>query len=1122
MGRVISTAIQFIDGFTRPSREVIQSMRRMGNEAIKAGKQIQNAGKTISNAGASLTKSVTLPIAGVATAALKMSNDFENAMAKVGTIADTTNTPMAVLKGQVIDLSNAVGIGVADIAEAQYQAISAGVDTAASVDFVSTAVKAAKGGFTDTTTAVDGLTTVLNAYGFEAGKAAEISDQMLLAQNFGKTSFGDMASSMGKVIPIASSLNVSTEELFGSIAVLTKNGIATSEAVTGLKAAYSNILKPSADASKTAQQLGLDFSSAHLQSAGWANFLDEIKEKTGGNTETMAKLFGSTEALNSVTVLAGKGSADFTKVLGQMGESAGMTQTAYEKMLTPTERMNISFNKIKNSLIQFGVALTPAFDKVAGIIGKVGDKLNNLSEGQVNAIVKFAAIAAAIGPAIMAFGKIVTAVGTAKKMFGTITKAIANFGGIMGIITSPAGIVIGVLAAIALAAVLIIKNWEKVKGFLQGIGSWFQNVFEKAGFSVEGFKNKFTSIVESIGSIAGKISDICKSVADIFKKEFASSISEGAAEAGQMLETLVGGVAVTFDGIVMAVDKGLQVFDALLKFFTGAFSGNWKSAAQGFRNSLKNIFPPDIANGLIKAFDNTLPFIKTVVSGIKVAFAGLVQDVKKIFGSITNVFKGIGTMLKGIFSGDAQMALKGFQTAAGGVVDTIGGIFKTKINAIKNFVVGAFSKFLPKGVIDKIAGAFDLVASKWDIAIGAAKGCVSGFVRAIKPIIGNIKTVFQGVGQFVKAVFTGDFKGALKGLKTIAKGQLSSLVNLIKAPFKLIGGIVKGAVNSFKKMNVVKKTFSALGKAVKKALSACGVDMKKFSATANNIKTRVSSIVKGMKKIFHTVFGAIGKVVKKVASVIAGVFGKKVGGTCEKTNAKIKALKIMFSAVFKGIAESIKRSVAIIAGVVKVAFGAVKGAIAAAVNTITEIISGLMTEFDGIITFVSGVFTGNWKQAWEGVKTIFKGVFDSLVALCKAPINAVIGIINGAISGLNNIKVAIPDWVPGLGGKSFGINIPTIPMLYKGTDNWRGGAAVIHDRGGEIVDLPQGTRVYPHDKSIEMARKEGAAGAGAAPITINIQKLADKLEVRSDGDIDRIAEALAYRLKKVAFNSGMV
>ena len=148
---------------------------------------------------------------------------------------------------------------------------------------------------------------------------------------------------------------------------------------------------------------------------------------------------------------------------------------------------------------------------------------------------------------------------------------------------------------------------------------------------------------------------------------------------------------------------------------------------------------------------------------------------------------------------------------------------------------------------------------------------------------------------------------------------------------------------------------------------------------------------------------------------------------------------------------------------------------------------------------------------------IFGGIFDTLAALIKAPINAVIGIINGAISGINKLGIDVPDWVPVIGGQKFGINIPPIPMLYKGTNNWQGGAAIIHDRGGEIVDLPKGSRVYPHDKSIEMARREGA-GSG---IIINIQKLADKIEVRSDEDIDRIAEALAYKLKKVAFNTGM-
>lgn len=1121
MGRVISTALQFIDGFTRPSAAAIESMRRMGNEAVKAGKQIQNAGKVISSAGSTLTKSITLPIAGVATAALKMSNDFENAMAKVGTIADTTAAPMEALKEQVIDLSNTVGVGVSDIAEAQYQAISAGIDTASSVNFVGTAVKAAKGGFTDTTTAVNGLTTVLNAYKKGADEATAISDQMLIAQNFGKTSFGEMASSMGKVIPIASSLDVSTQELFSSIAVLTKNGIATSESVTGLKAAFSNILKPSSDAAKYAKSIGLEFNAAHLQSVGWAQMLQEIKEKTGGNTEAMGRLFGSTEALNSVLVLAGKGSGDFTTAMEMMKNSTGATQAAYEKMLTPAERMNISFNKIKNSLIQFGAALTPVFSKVADIIGAVGDKLNSLSEGQVNAIVKFAAIAAAIGPAIMTFGKIVTMVGTVKKTFGTMLKTVSNFGGIAKMIASPAGIVIGVLAALAVAAVLIIKNWDQVKAFLSSVGAWFKNAFEKAGFSVEGFKNKFTSIGNTIGNIADKIGGFCKSIAGIFKKEFAGSVSEGVSDMNSGLEAFVGGAVSAFDGIVTAVDKGLKAFEAILDFFTGAFMGNWDSAAQGFRNSLKNIFPADIADGLIRGFDKALPAIKAVTEGIKSAFNGFVQDTRKIFDSFKGIFGGIGTLLKGIFTGDTETALSGFKTVINGVLDTVSNIFKAKFNAIKNFVVGALSTFLPEETVSKIAGAFDSVAQAWDFAIGTIKNLINNFAQAIKPVFDNIKTVLKGVSQFIKGVFTGDWKGALNGLKTIASGALSGLVNIIKAPFTAIKNTVKGAINTFKSLNIVKTVFTGIGNAIKKVLTKCGVDLNKFSSNINNIKSRVGSIINNLKTIFSTVFNAIGKVVRSVATVIANIFGKKVSSTCSTAGAVITAFKAVASAAFNFIAGAVKKAMAVIVPVVKVAFSAIGGAISAAADSITSIISGLMTVFDGITTFISGVFTGNWSQAWEGIKTIFGGVFDSLVALCKTPINAVIGIINGAISGLNKINISIPDWVPGLGGKSFGINIPTIPMLYKGTNNWQGGAAVIHDRGGEIVDLPKGSRVYPHDKSVEMARKEGAAAAGGAGgISIIIQKLADKIEVRSDEDIDRIAEALALKLKKVALNTG--
>ncbi len=1124
MGRVISTAIQFIDGFTRPSREVIQSMRQMGNEAIKAGKQIQNAGKTIANAGATLTKAVTLPIAGVATAAVKTAADFEAAMSEVGAISGASGEDMAKLTAKAKEMGATTAFSASESAEAMKYMAMAGWKTADMTEGIAGIMNLAAASGEDLAATSDIVTDGLTAFGMAAKESGRFADVMAATSSNANTNVALMGETFKYCASTAGAMGYSVEDISVAIGIMGNAGIKGSMAGTTLKNTIANLAKPTDAQAAVMKKLGISLTDSSGNMKSFAEVMDNLRSSFSGLSETekaaAATTLAGKESMAGLLTIVNASTEDFDKLTAAINGSSGSAEKMAAKML---DNLNGQLTLLKSAAegiaITIGNKLMPYVKTAVSWVQKAADYINNLNDAQLDNIIKWAGIAAAIGPAIMVFGKVVTAVGTAQRIFGTITKTIANFGGIMGIITSPAGIVIGVLAGVALAAFLIIKNWDKVKGFLQSVGNWFKNAFEKAGFSVEGFKRKFTSIGNAIGSIAGKIGGFCKAVAGIFKKEFAGDIKAGAAEAGGILETFVGGTVAAFDGIVTAVDKGLQVFDALLSFFTGAFAGNWDNAAQGFRNSLKNIFPPDIAEGLTKVFDTVLPVIKAAVLGVKAMFGGLVQDVKKIFGGIGAVFKGIGGVLKGIFSGDAETALKGFQTAAGGIVDTIGNIFKAKINAVKNFIVGAFSTFLPESVVKKIAGVFDAVAGAWDIAIGAAKGYISGFVQAIKPLIENIKTIFKGVAQFVKGVFTGDWKGALNGLKTIASGALSGLVNIIKAPFKLIANTVKGAVNSFKNLNIVKSIFTALGNAIKNVLTKCGVDMKKFSGAVNNIKTRVGSIINGLKTIFSTVFNAIGKVVKALATVIANIFGKKVSSTCSAAGAVITAFKAVASAAFNFIAGAIKKAMNIIVPVVKVAFGAIKGAISAAVNTITSIISGVLTVFDGLITFISGVFTGNWRQAWEGVKSIFKGIFDTFAAICKAPINAVIGIINGAISALNKINVTIPDWVPGLGGKSFGINIPTIPQLYRGTDNWKGGMAMIHDRGGEIVDLPQGSRVYPHDKSVEMARREGER-SGSGSIQVNIQKLADKIEVRSDEDIDRIAEALAYKLKKIALNTG--
>ena len=122
---------------------------------------------------------------------------------------------------------------------------------------------------------------------------------------------------------------------------------------------------------------------------------------------------------------------------------------------------------------------------------------------------------------------------------------------------------------------------------------------------------------------------------------------------------------------------------------------------------------------------------------------------------------------------------------------------------------------------------------------------------------------------------------------------------------------------------------------------------------------------------------------------------------------------------------------------------------------VKTIIGGLQTTFNGLINFITGVFTGDWRRAWEGVKGIFKGIFDTLYGIVKIPLNLIIDAVNTLIKGLNKIKFDIPSWVPGIGGKSFGINISAIPKLAKGGITSGPMLAMIGDNpGGKEVVSP--------------------------------------------------------------------
>lgn len=396
---------------------------KTGNERIKA------LSSSMTSVGQSLTKKFTLPLVGAGTAMATMAMNSETSFAKVNTIIDKTAVNYDSLKKGVIEASNKTGIAVNDFNEALYSSISAGVDSTKAIGFTTDAIKLAKGGFTSAESAVDIVTTALNAYGMSADKATDVSDKLITTQNLGKTTVDELASSMGKVIPSAKAYGVNIDNVCAALATLTKNGIATAEATTYYNAMLNELGKSGTTADKTLRSLsGKGFKELMDSGTGVTEILNMLESSAKKSGKSIGDMFGSSEAAKAALTLMKADGAEYNDILKQMESSAGATQKAYEEMdSTPLEKCKKALNSIKNVGIQLGSQFLPVIANVAEKVALVAQKFGELSPETQETIVKFGLLVAAAGPVLSIGGKLINTTsnlfGVGKKLMGGLKNA---------------------------------------------------------------------------------------------------------------------------------------------------------------------------------------------------------------------------------------------------------------------------------------------------------------------------------------------------------------------------------------------------------------------------------------------------------------------------------------------------------------------------------------------------------------------------------------------------------------------------------------------------------------------------------------------------------------------------
>ena len=886
MSRVISTCIQFIDKFTAPSKETLKAMRKMSSEAKAAGKSIKSAGDTIANAGSKMTKSVTVPIAGVGVAAVKTAADYESAMSNVQAITGATGDDFKKLTQLGKDLGASTAWSAQECAEAMQYTGMAGWTAQQNIDGLKGILDLASASGTELARTSDIMTDAISAFGYKASDSAKFADVMTKACTSANVSVDTLGESYKYCGAICGTMGYSIDEVTTSLAVMGNMGIKGSQAGTALKNAISNMAAPTKNMKAAMDDLGISITNQDGSMKSWGDVIKNLQGSFKGLSQDQQaayakQLFGK-ESMAGMLAIINTSTKDYNALADSIKNSGGAANDAAQTQLNNLNgQLTLLKSALEGAAITIGDKLLPYIKSAVAWVQKATDWFNGLSDAQVNTIMKIAGVVAAIGPAIMIFGKLTSGIGQAVLTFGKISGAIAKAGGVLGLITSPAGIVIGVLAGVAAAAFLIIKNWDKVKPAVMKV------------------KDAFTSVMPSI------------------KQTIANAISAA------------------------------------------------------------------------------MPIITTLVKTFKDIMPKAINVAKTVIAAITPVIK-------------------------------------TVVNTVS-------------ALIPIIAKTFVSVAQK--------------LTPVVKTIANVVKAAIPVIGKLFAAAFT--FVG-----NTITK--VMPYINRIA---KVIGSVLVFAVKA------------------------------------------VSPVVQKMASTFSVVFTSIFNIVSKIVN-------------------KLKP-------VFNGIGIVIKAVMAVVKTEITTAFRIAANVIESAAGSIKQVISGITKVFNGILDFISGVFTGNWKKAWEGVKNIFGGCFEALAGLCKVPINAVIGSINSAIEGINSISVDIPDGIPLVGGKHIGFSIPKIPALAKGTPNWLGGLAQINEKGGEIVDLPKGSRVYPHDESVSIAKNTSNAklatldrrlakaeagkgkDGGKKEVNINIPKLADQIIVRDKTDIDEIADKIATNLKNTALNMGV-
>lgn len=843
----------------------------------EVGSRARQMGRTVSLA--------TAPIGIALAAGTREAQNIELALREVNTLSGLTGTEAAAnfdsMRDSIARLSQETGLAQENLVSGLYDSLSAGVPADNVFTFLETSAQLGVAGVTDTQTAVDGLTTVINAFGKEAGDASIVSDQIFTAMKLGKQNVEEISSSLFQVAGAANAAGVDFDNVAAAMATLTSKGTPARVATTQLRQAILSTQAPTAEMQDAFDELGVKGFDELLKKSGSMQEAFIALSGTAGDNAELKKMFGSVEALQAVLSMTGGNADDARQALAQMGEAAGATATGFAEV-DQSRGFERFTNTIKNLSITFGNVFLPLLQPAAERLGQLVERFQDLSPTIQRFIAFAAAGVVALGPLLIGFGLFAT-------LLGSISAAAVGW---VAAITAGIGILVALAAKVKdnQAVMTQLQNAfntvrdafmgmvDNVREGLAGFAAAFQESFAANESTINdglSFIRSFGEVVAGVITYAGElfrdfapiIGKYLGFVAKVFVKVgkvvgfFIDIIRENEGILTALKIALAGVV-----GVFIVMNAPITAAIAAAVILAKTLTDLWNNSVN-FRAAIETVIIT------LQIFGNTFIAIgQAIWSALSYAY-GFVRDVfwpgvSAVFSAVWGIVSNTVGLIVNIFQGDWKAALDN----AWKLAKNFGKLLLNLFGQIPLLILRLVNKLVPG--LRKIAGdamraLFTKVLEAWPAIrdwfsrvpgmIGNALGALAETLRAkFHAAMNRAFTAIKNIGQFILNWYK-DLPGKIIRML----GSVGKL--LYDAGYAIINGLWDGMKAAWKK---VADWLGGLGSKIKSLKGPIEVDRQLLVPEG-------SAIMDGFGEGLRAGWAPVAGWLDNVGSTMKGIIGTK-------------------------------------------------------------------------------------------------------------------------------------------------------------------------------------------------------------------------------------------------------